>query len=67
LINILKMDYEKYSVLQVDCNVSSKYSESSKKPTKSYYEISFFAPDSGFNYIMFQNLGYYILIIKKIY
>uniref|UniRef100_A0A7S3JF62 Uncharacterized protein n=1 Tax=Euplotes harpa TaxID=151035 RepID=A0A7S3JF62_9SPIT len=52
-------------ILQVDCTVSSKQKNFSKKPSRAYYDINFNAKDSGFNYMLFQNFYVASITIKQ--
>ena len=52
-------------MLPVDCTVSSKQKNQSKKPSKSFYDISFVSKDSSLNYIIFQNFYVATITIKQ--
>ena len=59
------MEYKKYSVLPVTCQISSKNTTSMKKPSRSYYDISFSSTDTIFNYIIFCNFYVASITIKQ--
>mmetsp|Transcript_18583 Transcript_18583/g.16461 ORF Transcript_18583/g.16461 Transcript_18583/m.16461 type:complete len:208 (+) Transcript_18583:19-642(+) len=60
------MEPLKYAVLPVDVTVSSKNKTSSKKPSQSYYDISFANKNTKFNYIILQNFYVASITIKQL-
>ncbi|CAI2380756.1 unnamed protein product [Moneuplotes crassus] len=59
------MEPLKYSALSVDCTVSSKQKSSAKKPSKSFYDITFASSDARFDFIIFQNFYVASITIKQ--